>query len=344
MLAPAQSASRAKLTWEWIWRGGALADKKKSLRELGARALVLAQRAHGAADLALNSAELARTAEAARGALVASAPLESLADASTSDLYRQSAYWSLCALAATADPQAGTTYNEGIWDTLDEQLLTAAAGKDRVEALRAALRAGSFIYFAELPASEQAALCQGLRKLAESLIVKVDQPARGVQKILRQRAIRMGLLLCVLGAAGFGLVSLQRAREARNDLALSATWTTSSSMPGGGCTSPAQQCAESPGFFFHTMEEKNPWIEFDLGSEREISAVVLESRPDCCAGRGIPISVDISEDHKTWKSVARQDTDFKTWRASFSTSKARYVRLQAQKVTYLHLNRVRILP
>src|SRR4051794_17343850 len=92
-LASANAASRAKRVWEWIWRGAALSEKKKSLREVGARGLVLAQRAHSCADQALSSTELARTAEAARGAFVPGATMESLADASTNELYRQSSYW-----------------------------------------------------------------------------------------------------------------------------------------------------------------------------------------------------------------------------------------------------------
>jgi len=323
--------------------GAALADKKRSLREQGPRALVLAQRAHSCADQALSSAEVARTAEAARGAFVPSSSVESLADASMNELYRQASYWALCAFAANSDEQAGRTYNEALWDTLDEELLTKAA-KDRAPVLRASLREGSFVYFAELPANEQVAISGELRKLAESLIAKLDQPGRAVRKVLQQRAWRSGLILLVLALLSVCLVWLRRERELRSDLAPTAAWRTSSKIEGSGCVSPAQKCAESPGFFFHTLEEKEPWIEFDLHGEHEISALQIENRPDCCPDRSFPLIVETSEDHKQWKSVAQQDNDFKTWRATFSTVKARWVRLRVNKVAYLHLNRVRIFP
>lgn len=343
-LAPPRSASRAKRIFEWFWRGAALAEKKRALGELSARATVLAQRAHSSADLALNNAEFARNGEVARGALVASEPLESLAHASTSELYRQSSYWSLCALAASSDEHAGTSYDEAVWDTLDEQLLTAAAPGERAEALRASLRAGSFVYFAELPVSEQAAISDELRKLAESLLAKVDQPTQAVQRVLQQRASRFALLLFAILLIFMGLVWIRKIREARNDLANGVAWRTSSKQASEGCASPAQECSESPHFFFHTEEEKDPWIEFDLGGVREVSTVQIDNRVDCCSDRAIPLFVETSEDHKKWKTVTRQEAEFKTWRATFSPVKARWVRLRAHKVTFLHLVRVRIFP
>jgi hypothetical protein len=342
-LAPARPASRAKRILEWFWRGAALAEKKRALRELGPRATVLAQRAHNCADLALNTGDLARNGEVARGALVPSEPLESLAYASTSELYRQSAYWSLCALSASSDERAGTNYDEAVWDTLDEDLLAATSG-ERVEALRASLRAGSFVYFAELPAGEQATVCEDLRKLAESLLAKVDQPKQAVQSVLQQRASRFALLLFAFFLIFMAVVWLQKWREARSDLTTGVAWRTSSKMASEGCAPPAQECSESPHFFFHTLEEKDPWIEFDLGSAREISSVQVDNRVDCCSDRAVPLFVEISDDHKRWKTVARQETEFKNWRAKFAPVKARWVRLRAHKVTLFHLLRVRISP
>jgi len=39
-------------------------------------------------------------------------------------------------------------------------------------------------------------------------------------------------------------------------------------------------------------------------------------------------SVGISANHKHWKSVARQKTDYETWRATFPKSKAHWVWLR----------------
>jgi hypothetical protein len=340
--APPRSASRAKRIVEWFWRGGALAEKKSSLPEPSARAAVLAQRAHTSADLALNTAELARNADAERGALADTGQAARLAEATTSEFYRQSVYWSLCALAARSDEHAGTSYDEAIWDTLDEKLLTDAASSEHAEALRTSLRQGSFVYFAELPAREQAVVGDDLRKLADALFLQVDARTRALQGILLQRAWRLSLIFVALVLIAGGVVWERKTREERSDLTQGASWRTSSKWENVGCTSPDQVCPESPAIFFHTKEEKEPWIEFDLGSAHQIAAVQVDNRPDCCAERTIPLVVEVSDNHKKWKPVARQEADFKTWRPSFAPTKARWVRLRVDRTSFLHLARVRI--
>jgi hypothetical protein len=352
-LLPAPPAPRAerfagvRRIVEWFWRGAALTEKRSSIRELGARAALLAQRAHGSATLALNTAELAQSVDSAVETVGSAAPVEPLAEVSASELYRQSAYWSLCALAAPSAELAGTHYDDSIWDSLDEQLLTRAAPGERCEVLRAALRSGSFVYFAELSPSEHAAISGELRKLADSLLFKVDERNRALQLVLLERAWRISLLVLAALLVCVGVVWERKTRAARSDLAQGAAWRTSSKYEAEklGCTSPEQECPESPAIFFHTKEEKDPWVEFDLGKAREISTVEVDNRPDCCLDRAVPLFVEVSENQRRWKTVARQEVEFKTtWRATFAPVKARWVRLRVHKVSYLHLARVRIFP
>jgi len=342
--APTPSASPAKRVVEWFWRGAELADKKRSVAELGARAALLSQRAQASANLALNTAELAGSTDSAGVSGAGYGLSETMTDATASELYRQSCYWSLCAIAAVSDESIGTSYVETIWDTLDESLLTSAAPGERSGVLRASLRGGSFVYFAELPESEQAAILGELRKLAESLLVTVFERPRAVQRVLLERAWRLSLLLLLAMLIAVGVVWERKTREARSDLAQGAPWRTSSQYELNNCRSPAQECAEGGSVFFHTREEKDPWIEFDLGRQREISAVQVDNRLDCCSDRSIPLIVEVSQNHKKWTSVARQDAEFKTWRATFEPVKAHWVRLRARKVTYLHLAKVQIFP
>ena len=336
--------SAFKRVREWFWRGAALAERRRALPEPSARAIVLAQRAQGSADLALGSVELARGADLARSALTAAEPSETVAGASSCELYRQSVYWGLCALASASDESAGTNYSEATWDTLDEQLLLTAVGQHRVEELRGLLRRGSFVSFAERSPVEQQALAAELRKLSESLLAQVNQRRLAVNAIVWQRVRRLSLFL-LLALVALGVSVWERAtREDRNDLAEGKAWRTSSRLDGAGCTSPEQVCAESPGFFFHTLEEKDPTVEFDLGRSREFSVVQVENRKDCCTERAFPLVVEVSDDHKQWRAVARRDATFTTWRATFAPAQARWLRLRADKVTFLHLARVRILP
>jgi len=337
--------SAVKRVREWFWRGAALRETQQSFPEPSARAFALAQRARSSADLALNSADLARSAEGTRSALTPSDPLETLAEASTCELYRESVYWALCSLSARSDDGAGTSYSDAIWDTLDEQLLLRAAkSEQRVPELRRSLRDGSFVYFAELPAAEQSALSQELAKLSSAMLEVLDRRTRAVQGVLLQRAARLGLLVLLVLLVGAGFIWERKTRELRNDLAQGKPWRASSKYQDLGCTSPEQECPNNPPVFFCTLEEKEPWIEFDLGSAKEISAVQVDNRADCCSERAVPLIVEVSENHKRWRTVGRRDTDFTTWRADFQPVKARWVRLKAQRVTFLHLQRVRILP
>jgi hypothetical protein len=151
-----------------------------------------------------------------------------------------------------------------------------------------------------------------------------------------------GVVALLLGVA-LVVREVKAWQERQTDLAVRATWTASS-VGYGACTAPEQRCKESPTFFFHTAQEANPWVLFDLKATKYISAVFVENRRDCCAERAIPLVVEVSTDKKRWKEVARQTSEFATFAKRFSRVKARYVRLRADRTGILHLATVRILP
>ncbi len=314
---------------DWFWRGAALAESRRALPEPSPRTMELARRARRGADIA-------------RSVLLPTEPMEDASvRAVASELYRESAYWALCALGADSGGVSGTVYDESVWERLDEPLLAGVEhGSGSVEALRAVLRAGSFVYFAELPEGSRVLACSELEGLARLLCGKLDARARALRASYLQRGLRLGLLaLLVLVGVGGAL----RWRDAR-ELTAGKPWTTSSSLNGAGCTSPAQHCEQSPSFFFHTTEEANPWVEFDLGVTRSISRVRIENRRDCCSDRAVPLTVEVSTNHKDWRAVARQAEDFTTWNVSFGSTEARWVRLQTHGQRYLHLAEVLIWP
>jgi F5/8 type C domain len=318
-----------KATVEWFWRGVTLAEQRRAVPELDDRAALFAQRARGSAEIA-------------QSALSPDEPQEMPAEGSASELYRQSVYWSLCALSETAGRAVGDGYAESIWDTLERPFLRGAiSSADRVEAVWRSLRAGSFVSFAELPRSEQLATCSELRKLAEALLVRLDQRSRALNGILIQRAWRLGSLVLAVLVVAAGAFWVRGTLRERSDLAVGRPWRASSQMA-SVCTSPAQQCSAAAGYFFHTTEERNPWIEFDLGAVHQLSRVQVDNRKDCCTERAIPLAVEVSTDHERWHQVARQDAEFATWDAPVAPVQGRWVRLRALSRTYLHLDRVRI--
>lgn len=308
---------------EWFWRGTSIRAQQLALPEFGARSAVFAERARGTAAIALSTLQPAEPPEIA---------VEGIA----CELYRQSAYWSLLALGGDENSP---------WDSLEEALLTRIApdGARRVT-LASTLREGTFTYFAALSSEEQVATCLELRKLAEVLLQKLDQRNRAIDSLYLQRVWRLGLLALALGGLIGAAFWLRSVVEARRDMAAHVVWKASSWFDNGGCVAPAQSCSTSPNFFFHTAEERNPWLSFDLGSVKTVSTVLIDNREECCTDRAVPLDVELSEDDKTWHTLATKIEPFNSWRASFAPTKARWVRLRVKKKTWFHLARVRILP
>lgn len=319
--------SPVKSLFTWFWRGSALATARQSFPVPSERERALAQRAR-------QSAETARNQQAPVD------PPEGSVHANACESYRQAAYWALSSLAARNGAPPELTYTIATWDGLDEELLKKATQSGaRAEALRTALRDGSFVFFAELPREEQVSLCAELQSLVRLLLEQLNERNRVLLAAYVQSGWRLALLVPLVIA---GLIAPSLLRKS-GELAHDRPWRASSAL-GTGCKSPAQKCAESPGFFFHTIDEQNPWVEFDLGATKSVSAVELDNRQDCCADREYPVAIQVSTDHKSWKTVAQKDDDFKTWRASFESVDARWVRVQSLKHTFFHLAGVRIFP
>jgi hypothetical protein len=317
---------------EWVWQGRALAAKRAALPEPGERVRALALRARVNANVAEKALKPAEPAEPSKAAVAA-------------ELYRQSAYWSLCALSPGASDTLGANYSETAWGALDDSLLArAAGGSERLDPLRTNLYVGSFVYFAELPEPERELTCRELARLAEILLARLTERGRAFRALYLQRAGRLALLALVALTLALAALWVRDARDMAGDLAVGKAWRASSRFEDGGCISPEQHCAGNTGYFFQTRAEYDPWIEFDLGAPRSISRVRIENRKDCCAERAKPLTIEVSLDGNQWQTVAQRKTEFNTWRAAFSPVEARYVRITLHGRTYFHLARVRILP
>jgi hypothetical protein len=326
--------SHFKRVLEWFWRGATLAKRKQALPHFGERATELVHRAHVSADIA-------------RIALMPAEPLEASAEPIASELYRQSAYWSACALSFGHAAKVSNGALPEVWSTLDDSFLQqGTTDAERLEHLRGCLRDGSFVYFADLPEVELRATCLELRKLAEVLLAKLDERTRVVKAVRWQRVWRLSLILVLLLSVAEGSMLLREARQEHSDFAHGKPWRASSTFEQErGCESPEQTCSENTGYFMHTREERNPWVEWDLGRPQRISLVRVENRHDCCFDRAVPMVVEISTDHRKWRQVARRNDEFSSsWEASFDTVPARWVRLRVLKKSFLHLARVSIFP
>jgi hypothetical protein len=313
---------------EWFWRGRAIGEWQRSRQRSGDLSSEFAARSALGADLA-------------RVAITAAEPF---AESVACELHRQSVYWALYALlpASHTPPR----YSDSVWASLDDELLAPLAASDEERAkLRARLGANDFVALATLPASELATCCAAFDGLNAALLARWAERNRGLARLRKQRFVRLGgLLACLL--ALLVCMTMARARAARaTDLAFEAEWRASSSYGGGGCSSPEQECDNGINWFFHTAEkDSEPWIEFDLRSVKAFSTVVIENRDDCCAERAVPLVIEVGDEQKQWRSVAKQDQQFTTWRAAFPTVRARWLRLRVLDRGPFHLKRVHIFP
>lgn len=325
---------RRRPVWEWFWRGHALGDARREIEGERSRRGVFEARARAAAEFGRRALDPGEARAAGT------------ADALASELYVQAAYWALLALAGT---DANTPANKLPFDLtaamalVDRELLLRAAGG--ALALEAIESAASLSDYFDAELNEQAHVALTLRTFTESLLTLLSRTEQRVWLLRAQRLTRIGALF----VAGIGLVvtALLIADwvEQQRDLAREKAWHASS-VGASACNSPAQFCDESPDFFFHTAEERNPWLVIDLGAPTQFSAVRLINRRDCCRERASPIVIEVSDDEKSWREVARHEGTFSKVKLSFPSVRARYlrVRIPPPKLTNLHLAAVRVIP
>jgi len=311
----------------WFWRGRELSQLKQARRARPPRAAELESRAR----LLYACAErLAKPSEA----------LPASADAVAYDLYRRSAYWAARALSHAAGSTDGET--SGPWRALDAETLQRLARAASHDELEASVELEDTTVW-ELPADQQAQRAERLRRVAAALIAELETPARARDTLLLQRVFRIAAVLALIGLVLGTRSYLQNSAEERRDLAVGKAWRASSTFANLGCTSPVQQCSESPDFFFHTREESNAWVEIDLGARMRFTEVRVINRRDCCFERAVPLILEVADQPEAFHEIARRTSSFSSWLASFPPTEARYVRLRSTSRNSLHLAQVRVL-
>jgi hypothetical protein len=78
---------------------------------------------------------------------------------------------------------------------------------------------------------------------------------------------------------------------------------------------------------------------YDFGRPVDLHSIEVENRTDCCYERAVPLVVETSLDQASWFEQARTDRAFGTWSSTLH-GRAQFVRLRADKKTYLHLGAI----
>lgn len=311
---------------EWLWRGRALHDARARVTEMPALEATRLQRARRAlelADRAFDPVDQLRSGSSVGLAL---------------SLYREAAYWTLLSL-----DQAASAHNLAeAFERTDPALLRAAvSSEDAFVQLRKALTEKDFVATAEDSEDAQRADAALARDFVHALVDYKLEPEARVGRVLVQRWSRVGLLGAVSVALVVGglLAFTQLGRGP--DLAAGKTWQASSQFP--GCNFRDQVCnGTHVKVFFHTEEEDQPWVRFDLGRRTKFAHVELVNRSDIGSDRGYPIVIETSDDGEKWREVSRRELPYSKWMANFAPVRARYVRARLLKRSYFHLERLSV--
>lgn len=240
-------------------------------------------------------------------------------------LIRDLVYWTLVAKQLDEDDPAPDLRT--LWDRSPaDLLLRAATSRDDLDTLR------RLLIDLPTPATLEVSDVDVARAhdFAEALYRDLETPHRRVNQLLVHRWLRGAGAVVGVAIVAFAIQAI----AAGGDLAKGKPFKTSSAQP--GCAA-EENCAK---LMFHTTNDVEPWVEIDLGAVERVRLIEVGNRPDCCQDRAVPLVAELSTDRKSWRQVARRDTDFSTWTAKFPRTAARYVRLRAPRTTMLHLENV----
>jgi hypothetical protein len=157
-----------------------------------------------------------------------------------------------------------------------------------------------------------------------------------------EQALDVYAYLAQLGAASHNLARGKQATQSSMSI-----YSTSEGANG------AVNGTKTGSFGFHTDTEENPWWCVDLQKMANLSAIVLYNRIDACSDRIRALLVSTSTDGESWQCIyqhggkaafggARPLNGMPPLLINLTGLKARYVRLQCQERTALHLDEVEV--
>jgi hypothetical protein len=218
-------------------------------------------------------------------------------------------------------------------------LTVAELSEGERERLVAVTGADGLGYLATLSADERGVTARLLERVAGKIGAPLRAEAARVRRIHRSRWLRIGITLAALLTLLVVLVP-----GSPKNLALGQPVTTSSTYVSGDTRYDPKGLVDgdTKALGFHTNRGGSQWAKIDLGTEQKIHSVVVFNRTNCCSANAVPLRIELSTDGKNYREVAKRTTDFTVWNATFSATKARYVRLTCTSGEYFHLVEVQV--
>ncbi len=308
--------------WRWVSFSKNLENAQKDYKPLSADQLAPLARAKDS----LTAAELFEKPVY---------PLPNRSDGTVAlNLYREALYWSLVAFTDGTPETVLQTIDDGV-------LFRGSIGPENGRALLQRLLAQTY---RDAPSVQPQALAAEL-KLARTLVKRivgiVEAPQLDLQRARSRRNLGRGGVVLATALLGLGAYVGGKRLAYGPDLAEGKPWRASSSY---GSFSPETHLCDglSTDVFFHTREEEDPWVEFDLQKTAQVSRIVIGNREEPYASRAVPLAVTLSTDRVKWATVGLIEKNFDVTTVKFPSQQARYVKLTSRHKTWFHLLWVRI--
>ncbi len=195
----------------------------------------------------------------------------------------------------------------------------------------------------EVPPGEVAPFLSVAREAHRRALETLEADVREEQSLTRRRQLALGsfvFAICIFASVTGRLMLLHNQPV---DLAAGKPFTLSSKW--ADCHPDKNECGGFPTrIAFHTQAEPSPWFQIDLGEPTTFSSATIVNRQDMAMPLAVPLVVEVSDDGKAFREVARRDDVFSTWLATFPPQTARYFRLKVARLSTLHLEAVQVHP
>lgn len=155
----------------------------------------------------------------------------------------------------------------------------------------------------------------------------------------RRRVVRRGTAIVLANRLSLGVMSLVAIGLAWRWVPFA--WRESRDVLSGAkvTTSSDYGVFLAPSMFFHTDEEDQPSLTFELARSTIIASLRVENTASF-RERAYPLIAEVSTDGAQFREVGRVDHVFARWEPRFAPVSARFLRLRVLKRTWFHLRRV----
>jgi hypothetical protein len=241
--------------------------------------------------------------------------------------------------SALMPPATGGEYWAALADLPAKGPLLESLSEEQRGLVMSALGGEGEFFLAKLPPAKRNLATHAMASLARGLSDPLDRDVGRVGAVLFLRCTKIAVfLLAVVGGLGLAIGKA----TSRPNLALHQPVTVVNPHPEYGRDPSLLVDGDPTNLGFHTVEAPNQNVTIDLGKVQRISRVVVFNRYDCCQERAVPLKIEVSASGTEFHQVAERKEQFEKWKAAFSPTDARYVRLTHLAATAFHLSEVEV--